>query len=93
MKTLNLVNPEKSDIKYNAIIRNRKYKTSFNHYKLEEYDILYNGIDRINSKKGYTLDNTVSCCSTCNTAKLNMSLEDFKTWIIKIYNNLIKKYE
>jgi hypothetical protein len=29
----------------------------------------YNGIDRINNEKGYTFENSVSCCSTCNFMK------------------------
>ncbi len=54
-----------------------------------EYDVLYNGIDRMNNKLGYTIENSVSCCSKCNTAKLDMNLSDFKEWIIKVYNHLI----
>lgn len=29
----------------------------------------YNGIDRVDSTKGYTIDNCVSCCSQCNMMK------------------------
>lgn len=32
----------------------------------------YNGIDRVDNSKGYTIDNVVSCCKRCNTAKSNM---------------------
>ena len=28
-----------------------------------------NGVDRVDSKLGYIIDNVVSCCSTCNWAK------------------------
>ena len=48
-----------------------------------------NGIDRIDSSKGYSLDNCVSCCEKCNYAKHEMSLDEFKQWIIKIHNYLI----
>lgn len=51
---------------------------------------LYNGIDRIDSNKGYAINNCVPCCSKCNYAKGNMSLEDFKNWVSKIYRHLIK---
>ncbi len=37
----------------------------------------FNGIDRIDSSKGYTTDNTVSCCTQCNYMKRNYSQGDF----------------
>ena len=42
-------------------------------------------LDRINSSKGYTKDNCVTCCETCNKAKLKMNIDDFKNWIKRIY--------
>jgi hypothetical protein len=35
------------------------------------------GIDRVDSSKGYTIENSVPCCSTCNFMKLRMSVTDF----------------
>lgn len=35
------------------------------------------GIDRIDSLKGYVLDNVVPCCRRCNIAKNNASFDDF----------------
>lgn len=75
---------------YNAIIRNRNSKTQYNFYKVEDYNIKYNGIDRIDSSKGYTENNCVSCCKFCNTAKLDRNQEDFKKWIVNLYKNYIK---
>ena len=43
----------------------------------------YNGIDRIDSSKGYEIDNVVPCCKICNVAKLNMSQKEFVLWIQK----------
>lgn len=43
--------------------------------------INYNGIDRVNNKIGYVIDNCVTCCYICNRAKSNLSLTDFKKWI------------
>ncbi len=40
------------------------------HYK-------YSGIDRVNNKKGYTIDNCVSCCKVCNRMKSSMGYDDF----------------
>lgn len=47
-----------------------------------------NGIDRVDSSKGYLLDNIVPCCWHCNKAKMNRSLKEFKEWIKLVYNNL-----
>ncbi len=40
-------------------------------------DFSYNGIDRIDSLKGYIAGNVVSCCTQCNYAKRNYSSESF----------------
>lgn len=45
----------------------------------------YNGIDRIDNSKGYEIKNVVSCCSTCNYAKSDMSVSKFLTWINNVY--------
>jgi len=50
-------------------------------------DYIYNGIDRIDSSKGYTQDNVVPCCGQCNVAKNNHSYEKFLNWVEKIHNN------
>lgn len=42
---------------------------------------LYNGIDRIDNNKGYTIENCVPCCWICNRAKLNMTYNEFIAWI------------
>lgn len=44
----------------------------------------YNGIDRVDNTKGYTLDNCVSCCGQCNTAKGQMTVQQFAEWINKV---------
>lgn len=47
-----------------------------------------NGLDRIDSKLGYVDNNVVTCCETCNRAKLSMSEEEFYSWINQLYNYL-----
>lgn len=49
----------------------------------------HNGIDRINPNKGYSSDNCVSCCSKCNYAKHEMTIDEYKEWLVKSYNYLI----
>lgn len=54
-------------------------------------DYVYNGIDRVDSKKGYVLDNCVPCCSKCNYGKLYQSKQEFLDWVLKVYNHSIKQ--
>lgn len=43
------------------------------------------GIDRVDSRKAYTVDNVVSCCKQCNVAKLDYSKKEFLDWVTKVY--------
>jgi len=45
---------------------------------------LHNGIDRINSSKGYINGNVLPCCEICNKAKRDLSLDEFLNWINRI---------
>lgn len=42
---------------------------------------VHNGLDRINSSKGYIKTNVVTCCEICNKAKRDLTLEKFTEWI------------
>ena len=46
----------------------------------------YNGIDRIDNNKDYTIENCVSCCKMCNRLKSNLSVAGFLTKIADIYH-------
>lgn len=46
------------------------------------------GIDRIDSSKGYTIDNVVPCCAICNRMKSNYPFDLFKSQVEKIYKTL-----
>lgn len=59
-------------------------------YSKSFYSIFYNGVDRVDNKKGYTKENSVSCCKMCNISKNNNTEEDFIKWIQKTYKNLEK---
>lgn len=54
----------------------------------EHGQFLFNGIDRIDSLKGYILENVVTCCYQCNYAKSDLDIEEFKNLVIMIYKNL-----
>ena len=53
-------------------------------------EYVYNGIDRIDSSKGYTIDNVVTCCGRCNEAKWDTDQQDFLAWVERVYNHSIK---
>jgi hypothetical protein len=56
-----------------------------------DYKIKFTGVDRFDSKKGYTLDNVVPCCTFCNRAKSDFSFDVFKEKIEKTYKWLYQK--
>ncbi len=49
---------------------------------------IYNGIDRVDGNKGYIIDNIVPCCKTCNQAKSDYNLEEFRDWVRRAYFEL-----
>jgi len=71
----------KHDIKKIRIGGNNRNKT---------YLLKINGIDRIDSKKGYLIDNVVPCCATCNKAKNVMTKKEFLSWIERVYKHSIE---
>ncbi len=50
----------------------------------------HNGIDRKDPTKGYTLDNSVSCCKTCNYGKNVLTLDEWNSYIDKLVEYRIK---
>ena len=50
--------------------------------------ITSNSIDRIDSGKGYTIDNCVPACVTCNTAKMSMPVGHFREWVARVYAHM-----
>ena len=80
----------------NIVIKNCYYcncspeiYTRNRYYKDTDY-FIHNGIDRINSEKGYEMDNCVPCCSFCNYSKSDYEEKYFLDKIVKIYNHKIK---
>lgn len=67
----------------------KTYSAGGKNYKnkeIQNYGIyIYNGIDRLNNDLGYTTNNCVSCCESCNKFKLDLNEEDFLNKIKKIY--------
>lgn len=61
------------------------------HYCGEQIDGV--GIDRKDNKLGYTTDNAVPCCITCNEMKLDHAPDDWIAHMRKIINHLGVSYE
>lgn len=57
---------------------NEKYESKY------EENFIYNGIDRVNPLKGYTVENCVPCCRRCNWAKHKSSYADYMSWLDRI---------
>uniref|UniRef100_A0A6M3JWE5 Putative HNH endonuclease n=1 Tax=viral metagenome TaxID=1070528 RepID=A0A6M3JWE5_9ZZZZ len=47
---------------------------------------IYNGIDRLDSTKGYIMDNCVTACGDCNLAKRRLTVEQFLDLVRRIYH-------
>lgn len=55
----------------------------------KQFHGVMNGIDRIDSNKGYVKNNIVACCKHCNRAKWRMTQKEFQDWIKKVYEMMI----
>lgn len=62
-----------------------KSRRLHHNYELYETKEKWTGIDRVDSSVGYLLSNLVSCCSTCNGMKSNLSVGKFLRAIRRIY--------
>jgi len=54
-------------------------------------EYVYSGIDRVDNSKGYSMDNIVPCCKSCNSTKGIATQEEFKARIKRIYNHLFNR--
>lgn len=50
------------------------------------------GIDRVDNTTGYIIENCVSCCEHCNSAKKSRTLEEFIEWIKAIHARLVNNH-
>lgn len=53
----------------------------------------YNGIDRIDSSKGYSIENCVPCCEICNKMKLDYSIDFWYNHMKKVLKYTGEKYD
>jgi len=64
-----------------------------NKKKISDTVLHANGIDRIDSSKGYIACNVVTCCSRCNAAKRDISVCEFRKHIKKMYCGMFHRRE
>lgn len=48
---------------------------------------IYSGLDRIDSNSPHDYENCVPCCITCNYAKSDKTINEFKAWIDQLINH------
>lgn len=53
--------------------------------------LVYNGLDRYDTSRGYSADNVVACCGRCNRMKNNMSYDEFIEHMQKILKNRTRR--
>lgn len=70
----------KADNQTKKLGRSRKV----NQTQIDASWIKANGIDRIDSTMGYTINNCVPCCSNCNMFKNDLSVDEFLNHVNKI---------
>lgn len=51
----------------------------------------YNGVDRVDNNVGYLEYNCVPCCGNCNNMKSAWDVNEFKSWIVTVYNHWASK--
>lgn len=54
------------------------------------HEYIFNGLDRLDNNKGYSVENVVPCCKVCNAMKSNTSYDQFVKQIQTIANHLKK---
>lgn len=59
--------------------------------KSDTGEFVHNGLDRVDSSKGYVENNVVPCCPVCNRAKGDMKQKDFYEWIQRAHNGTSRK--
>lgn len=66
---------------YCGVINSNRYYIK---YPNKSYEILYNGLDRVDNNFGHINGNVVPCCKRCNVGKSNINLEKFQDWMMRV---------
>lgn len=60
---------------------------------IESSNYTYNGIDRLDPKNPYRMDNVVTCCGRCNEAKNDLTESEFYDWIRRVIAQNPERFE
>lgn len=77
---------------YNTASTNHKDYTASDLQKRDGY-FTYNGLDRIDSSFGHTIDNILPCCIKCNRMKMDRTLENFFEQIMQMNSHISQLHE
>ena len=69
----------------------RQYPKSYKKKGIRNGDYLYNGLDRKDNTAGYTINNVVPCCWSCNNLKKAIGYDDFLYRVQRISDNMALK--
>lgn len=61
----------------------KQIKNKNGNHVFKRSSFVYNGIDRKDNHRGYTVENCVPCCRICNVAKGQMTIGEFLAWVAK----------
>ena len=50
----------------------------------KRYPLAYNGLDRVDSRGVYALENVVTACGQCNRSKNDLSFDEFMKWVARL---------
>lgn len=74
-----------TDTRNSAQMRRREAHRRVADFDIHKWDVQMVGVDRIDPTKGYTLENSLPCCTRCNRMKLNSTYEGFKEEVARVY--------
>ena len=88
-------------LRHRAKTQGREMSLTFNDYfKLIKQPCFYcggvlnetgSGLDRVDTTRGYSIDNVRPCCVACNQAKNDHTEQEFKQWVTTVYKHYITK--
>ncbi len=77
--------------KSNCYYCNTPPSNIFKSNNIDGFTLKYTGVDRVDSSKGYTIDNVVPACIHCNRAKNDLGQKEFYNLISRIYSFRVQR--